>query len=255
MAAIAPAYGRLRRLRRRTGIVARVLIVALFANGCRQSVSTQIVPIAFSLPRDERLTYRIQTDTEVNLGRVELSVAASGSTLKFSTLIDAGGGRMNSSEVLVDLVTLLPLRVRRTVSEGGRNFQVQERYDGGVLMVNEQGSTGEHHRRQRLPESAYDDQESLFLWRTLQFTPGYTVRYVDVVVNPETGAISRPVGTVHVAFKEQIQLPQGPVTAWKVEYGAAGFQNIAWYEDGPLRRLVKYSIPAQQITYYLAGSQ
>ncbi|MGI8550195.1 MAG: hypothetical protein ACR2PL_05245 [Dehalococcoidia bacterium] len=218
---------------------------------CRPGTTSQVVPIAAPLPVQERARYRIESDTGQKLGEAILSIENGGGALTFTTHIELSNGNTNDGRTVVEPPTLRPRSVDRSVTLSGHRIDLHEVYSvDGVTSTLENGSSVRTHV-QKLPESAYDDQESLFLWRTLQFATGYTVHYVNVLFDARGGTISRPLGTAHVAFRERIRLPTGNADAWRVEFSAAGLANTAWYEDSPGRRLLKYRIPAQQVTYYL----
>lgn len=221
------------------------------ALACGSSLTTQVVPIAFKLPSPEQSRYRIQSDAGKDLGEAMLTTRANGDVLQLGIHVQASNGSTNDALVSVDAGTLEPQSVERSDTLAGHRYDLHQVYAKGTLTVTLQDGATTHEHSQKLPESAYDDQESLFLWRSLDFTPGYTVHYISVVVNPQTGEISRPTAQAHVDFRETIRIPAGSFTAWKVEFSAAGFVNTAWYEDGPQRRLLEYSIPAQGVTYYL----
>jgi hypothetical protein len=71
---------------------------------------------------------------------------------------------------------------------------------------------------------------------------GEPVSYVNVVVDPKRGTISRALATVEVSGREQVQLPSGAVAAWRVDFSSAGVTNRAWYAADGDRRLLKYEI-------------
>lgn len=235
----------------RSGRIVFLPFLLLLLVACQGSVTTQVVPIAYQLPPHERSTYQMVSDTGANLGQVGLSTDLTGSQLHLQIHIQAANGSVNDTVSVVDPRGLEPEQVNRSVSVSHQRYSVQSIYAGGKLTTTLRHGTIARTHHQTEPETAYDDQESLFLWRTLNFQPGYQVRYIDVVVNPETGGINSPVATAEVARKENVTTPFGSYEAWRVEFRAGGFVNTAWYEDGPQRRLVRYSIPAQHLSYFL----
>jgi len=95
---------------------------------------------------------------------------------------------------------------------------------------------GERTQSADISETAYDNLESLFLWRTVEMGAGETVSYINVVVDPKRGTISRALATVAVSGREQVRLPSGTVEAWRVDFSSAGVTNQAWYAvDGGRR--------------------
>jgi hypothetical protein len=104
------------------------------------------------------------------------------------------------------------------------------------------GERGKRTRTAEVSETAYDNLESLFLWRTIGMGAGERVSYVNVVVDPKRGTISRALSTVEVSGREIVTLADGPVEAWRVDFTSAGVTNHAWYAVSEDRRLVKYEI-------------
>jgi hypothetical protein len=128
------------------------------------------------------------------------------------------------------------------VLDGDRRWLTRAEYDDeGVTVAFEDGRRM-RTRRAELSEAAYENLASLFLWRTLDQSVGTEVRYVNVVIDPKSGTISRALGTVRVQRREEVQLPAGAVQAWRVEFRSAGVTNTAWYRADGARTLVRYEI-------------
>ena len=87
-----------------------------------------------------------------------------------------------------------------------------------------------------VPEYAYDNDTSLFLWRTLPFADGYEASYVTVITNRR----SRQDVVLNVRGKETVTVPAGTFECWRLEISTENARQVAWYADTPSRPLVKY---------------
>jgi hypothetical protein len=87
-----------------------------------------------------------------------------------------------------------------------------------------------------VPEHAYDNDTSLFLWRTLPFADGYEASYVTIITNRR----NRQDVVLNVRGKETVTVPAGTFECWRLEISTENARQIAWYADTPSRPLVKY---------------
>ena len=87
-----------------------------------------------------------------------------------------------------------------------------------------------------LPESAFDNDSSLFLWRTLPFEEGLEVQYTASIPNRRDSRIV----TLVVREVEQIETPAGAFDAWHVFVLAEGQSHDAWFEVDAPHRMVRY---------------
>jgi hypothetical protein len=87
-----------------------------------------------------------------------------------------------------------------------------------------------------VPEHAYDNDTSLFIWRTLKFEQGYTVTYATVFSNRrDTQTV-----TLRVGGKETVTTPAGDIEAWIVDLSADQLTQRAWLATSPDHKLVAY---------------
>lgn len=87
-----------------------------------------------------------------------------------------------------------------------------------------------------VPEHSYDNDTSLFLWRTLPFEEGYTARYVTIITNRR----NRQTVEVTVRGREPVQIQAGTFTAWRIEIRTSNANQVAWYADDAARTLLRY---------------
>ena len=87
-----------------------------------------------------------------------------------------------------------------------------------------------------VPEHAYDNDSSLFIWRTLKFEKGYNVMYSAVFSNRrDTQTVTLTVGA-----KEIVKTPAGDIEAWIVDLNADQLTQRAWFATTPDHKLVAY---------------
>lgn len=214
---------------------------AIVLTACGENVSTQVVPVAQPLPEREEARYRLLDDKGGEIGGAVLTIATEREGLRLGVAYDFGPERTDRGSVLVRRDSMRPVQAERAVADGERRYLTRTEYNGEVTATLDDGRRA-RRRQAPLSEAAYDNLASLFLWRTLDHSVGTEVRYVNVVVDPRHGTISRALGTVEVQGREEVRLPSGPVQAWRVQFRSAGVSNTAWYRADATRALVRYEI-------------
>jgi len=223
-------------------LAAVIAIAALLLVACGADVTTQVVPVQMPLPDREEAGYSVQDKEGREIGRAVLRIQREGDTLRLSQDYNFGEGELDRSVAVVARDSMRPLLSERLVQDDGREYRTASTYTADAVTVTFAGERGERAREADISETAYDNLESLFLWRTIALGAGETVSYVNVVVDPKRGTISRALARVEVSGREQVRLPSGVVEAWRVDFSSAGVTNQAWYAVDGDRRLVKYAI-------------
>lgn len=223
-------------------LLAAVAACALFVAGCGSTVTTQVVPIQTPLPVAEEAVYRVEDSDGRQIGSAVLTIATDGAESRLTQDYDFGEGQIDRSSVVVDRASMRPRSSERMVIDETWKYRTAANYDEDSVAVTFEGERGERQREAAISETAYDNLESLFLWRTIAMGAGEAVSYVNVVVDPKRGTISRALGTVEVSGREEVRLPSGTVEAWRIDFRSAGVTNHAWYAVDGDRRLVKYQI-------------
>ena len=98
-------------------------------------------------------------------------------------------------------------------------------------------SAGEEDEREfRLSEHAYDNESSLWLWRTLDLAEGYEARYVSV------NALERSQQTVNlrVIDRRTVEVPAGEFDVWRLQIRNGRATRVAWIEVAPPHRVVQW---------------
>ena len=226
--------------------MSRCLLLLLLAvlpalGACGEDVSTQVVPVAQPLPEREEARYRLLDGKGEQIGTARMTIARESDGLRLGIDYDFGPDKRDAGSVLVQRETMRPRHAERTVIDGERRYVTRAEYNGDVTVTLDDG-TRTRSRSAAVNEAAYDNLEALFLWRTMDHSVGTEVRYLNVVVDPRRGTISRALGTVEVKGREAVRLPSGPVQAWRVEFRSAGVVNTAWYRADGARALVRYQI-------------
>jgi hypothetical protein len=180
----------------------------------------------------EVLNYVVRDNDNNNLGRDTLSVEINGATTTVTQLF-ANSERRDESAVDVNTADFKPLKGHREIVTPAETDVLDWEYteDGVLIRHNEDRQTG-----LSVPEHSYDNDTSLFLWRTLPFAEGYEARYTTIITNFR----SRQTVELRVTGKESVRVPAGEFTAWRLEIRTNNARQIAWFADTPTRELLKY---------------
>ena len=140
----------------------------------------------------------------------------------------------DSIDVVVDSQTLKPVSSVRTIENENPDDEdlIEVTYTEAGASV----KVGDRQTGLSVPEHAYDNDTSLFLWRTLPFADGYEASYVTVITNRR----NRQDVVLNVKGKETVTVPAGTFECWRLEISTENARQIAWYADTPSRPLVKY---------------
>ena len=181
---------------------------------------------------DEVLNYNVRDNSNKTLGRETLQIDVNEQSTTLAQVF-ANDERRDETRVEVDSDSLKPRTGRREIDTPEEKDTLEWTYtDEGVLIThNDEKQTG-----LSVPEHSYDNDTSLFLWRTLPFAEGYEGRYTTIITNFR----ARQTVDLRVTGKEPVRVPAGEFTAWRLEIRTANARQVAWYADTPTRPLVKY---------------
>jgi len=222
--------------------LAAIAACALLVSACGASVTIQILPIAMPLPEREEAVYRVQDKDGAEIGRAVFSITTEGADSRFAQDYDFGNGQIDRSSVTMLRDSMRPRSGERFVQDGSAEYRTLEVYEPEKVTVTFTDARRERQREADIAETAYSNLQSLALWRTLPMGAGERFSFVNVVVDPKRGTISRALATVEVSGREQVRLPSGVVEAWRVDFRSAGVTNQAWYAVDGTRPLVKYAV-------------
>ncbi len=164
------------------------------------------------------------------------TIEQQGDTYVLTTSYESPNGNSDTTTVVVDAETLKPLSSVREIDNDNPDDQsrieVEYTDEGALISID----NGDKQSGLTLKEHSYDNDSSLFLWRTIDMTEGYESSYYTVITNQRTD--QRVV--LRVTGKETVTVPAGEFDAWKVEILTTNARQVAWYADTPERPLVRY---------------
>jgi len=231
-----------------------VAALAALAAGCNTGSSIKTSDIVdrvpWTAPETHRYELRIDNDPA---GETTLSVRREGDAFVLSQLSADDKGNSDGSNTTVDASTLKPLANEHTVIDKDQKRVAVARYEdvgtdecdsGRIARIEQQvydppdEATPDSTRGGPLcvPEHAYDNDSSLFIWRTIRFEPGYEVSYISVISNRR----EKRTITLRVNRIERVQTPAGEFDAWRVDIIADNVHQTAWFSTDDDRHLVAY---------------
>jgi hypothetical protein len=238
----------------RTAILAALLLPALlFGIACglhpAKAPPTADLAITVPWPAQEQAQYvLLDSKGQKEVGRGTLSVSKQGDQYELGQHFAGTDNSSDESSVFVDAKTLKPVSFHRKLALKNQTQEVKGDYDATKAIANITEVTGGKDRPVplRLGSNYYDNDTSLFLWRTIPFAQGYTAAYRTVL----TGNRSQAIVQIEVTGKEEVTVPAGTFQAWKLEIRSSGVKQFAWFADTPQHPLVQYdnSIQRFQLT-------
>lgn len=199
----------------------------------------------------EKHTYQLKQDG-TDKGETQLAVEKDGANFVLRQLSHDEKGNSDNSSVTVDAAALKPVSGTREIIDASQRTVLTTAYESGakacdsglVVQIKQQvykPPSAEKPDSSRssplcLKEHSYDNDASLFLWRTVKFEKGYTVTYRTVL----TGRRATQIVTVNVKDQERVTTPAGDFDAWFVEITAAQSTQRAWFATSSDHRLLRY---------------
>jgi len=238
---------------RRLALAASILLTIAGGAACGDDgldpANEIVVDIPWTAP--ESYEYVLIDDDGEEQGSGSLSVVEQDG--RFAIIQDFGDTEGNSdrSVLMVDAETLEPFVSSREIvdAEDDRRVLLDTEYgelsDGsyGVRIrernfdpSSEQDPDSERCNPLKLPENAYDNDSSLFLWRTITFEEDHDVVYTASIPNRR---LRRNV-TLSIIRQERVETPAGPFDAWYMAILAEGQSHEAWFATTDDHKLLKY---------------
>ncbi len=216
------------------------LVTAFLLAGCLQAKLVETKDLTISVPWTAPETSQyvlLSRNGKEEVGRGTLEIAKGDGTYELSLKFQNGEDYDNSTTV-VDATTLKPISVHRDRLVDGKHKELNATYDptAKVVTITEVKDSSERPVPHRLKDNYYDNDSSLFLWRSIPFVVGYVNIYRTVV----TGSGEQQVVHVEVKPKERIEVPAGTFDAWRVQIESRDNKQLAWYADTPEHPLVQY---------------
>lgn len=233
-------------------LVAPALVLA--ASACTPSDSCpkcQDVVTGVPWQAGEKLTYSLTQDS-ADKGETQLVVEKDGANFVLRQLSHDEKGNSDSSSVTVDAATLKPASGTREIIDSTQRTVLTAAYESGTkdcdagLAVQIKQEVYKPPSAEKpdstrsnplcITEHSYDNDTSLFVWRTIKFEKGYTVMYRTVL----TGRRTTQIVTLTVRDQERITTPAGDFDAWFVEIAADQSTQQAWFATSDDHRLLRY---------------
>jgi hypothetical protein len=145
---------------------------------------------------------------------------------------DYTGDTTDRSSVTVDSTTLKPKSATRHIVAKDDDVTIETTYTDTDVIIKQ----GDKQSGLGLPEHAYDNDTSLFLWRTLPFETGWQGSYNTVITNRR----SHQKVNLSVLRRESVRLSTGEFNAWRLEIKTSNATQTAWYSDTPRHELLRY---------------
>lgn len=237
-------------------LLAALLGLLALAGGCTSDTACpQCQDIVTTIPWSAPEAYQYQLkDGDTVKGQATLAVKQEGGRVIFTQSFKDGQGNSDESSVTADATTLKPIASARTVIDSELRRVLETSYEDvdksecsslRVVRITQttyeppDDTTPQSTRSNPLcvPEHAYDNDSSLFIWRTITFEKGYTVSYKTVLAN------RRETQTVTLTVRDQakIQTAAGEADAWVVDIAAPTGNQRAWFATTPDHRLLRYN--------------
>jgi len=242
---------------RRPGLVTFALVLLVLGVACSSgtaTVDTAEVVTTVEFPAGERLEYRLIEAGE-ELGDGTLLTEQTEDGWRFEQRYTSATVEGASDVSVADVDSMLrPRSSERTIThEDGRadSYAVEyrpgdERYVSTVTQAGEDPEVREFELR----EHAYDNESSLWLWRTLDLHEDFEARYVSV--NPFER--SQQVVDVSVTERTTIEVPAGEFEVWRVQILNGRATRIAWIEVAAPHRIIQWDNGASFLQLVEASS-
>lgn len=229
----------------RWAILPVVAAAALLAAACTQDDDLPTEDVVFSIPWTvgEESSYSILDDDGESLGTGILKIDQDEEG-RLRLVQEYENPEFSDQLILLaEAETLKPISIERVISGDEGVLQIEGRYSRDVVEVERivVEDDKEERRTDRLdiPENAYDNASSLFLWRTMRLGEGFQAAY-NSLATAEVGKPQSIRVTTRVAGRETVKVPAGIFEAWRLEIRFSGRGQTAWYATEGSRPLVKY---------------
>lgn len=243
-----------RQMIRASAIVIAMLGLLAFAPACNlDDECTNCEDIVSEIPWEdgETLTYELQRAGE-RVGTYTLEAEAAGDTWVLTQRYDGDEGDFDTATVTVDRETLKPIRTvrevqgedTRRVADASYDEVPEGECDSGVVARIEQrvysppdSDEPDSTRSNPLcvPEFSYENDSSLFLWRTIAFDEGYDATYNAVLT------AVREIQQINIRVIERTEeTPMGAIDSWRVVIESNGRTQQAWFSAEDDHRILVY---------------
>lgn len=235
-------------------------------DGASPSGDTEPVVAQIPFAPGERLVYAIRNAEGTRIGTGTLSVVEQGGHLALRQSYEETApppGMPPSTDagaVEVDAKTLEPLAGSRQIA---RRTGTQAPVDGYTWTYGESNGKDvlranaiKHDEKPSLKgitlrDHYYDNESSLWLWRTLAFAEGYDKFYVSA------NAVEQQQHTVNLSIRqrETVEVPAGTFEAWRLLFRNGRAVRTAWVNVNAPHEVVKWDNGEVVFLLELSGKQ
>jgi len=213
--------------------LATVLILCSILLGCAPEEGIAIPTTPW--PDKEQTRYTVEEQAGNTIGSGTLTIARKGESYILGQYWKLGDIKQTVSiEVASD--DLKPVSGNQTIVSPRGEVKINTTYTGNKLSIEAETPQGPRTAEIDVPDDAYDNDEVLFLFRTLPFEEGYQATYTIIVAS----TAQKPKVTITIIGKEQIEAPAGLFHCWKLELKVAEQKQYVWYSIDDPHHLVKY---------------
>ncbi len=235
----------------------------LVSAGCATNDGPETQDIVTTIPwtAPERAHYDLTNrKRDDDMGEGTISIVRDGEHLVMRQEFRDNDGNEDTTEVRVDPTTLKPQSGRREIIDAKDDRREVLETEYGTLDDDSYGvrikqltykprtdtePDNERSNPLRVPEHSYDNDTSLFIWRTIPFADDYTVTYNAIIANRRA---KRPV-TLHVMGQERVETPAGQFDAWHLRIEAEQQSHDAWFATTDDHTLLVYDNDRQVFLY------
>jgi hypothetical protein len=253
---------------RRPALVALVAILVAATFACRADDGPKTTTVVDNIPWSgaEAYSYQIVNSDEEPQGEGLLAIIPTSDGLIFTQRFSDEDGNSDGSALLVNKDTLLPSRGERNIIDAKDDRREQLITEYGTLDNGDHGVRIEQRtydpRDETDPDAtrcnplkarddAYDNDSSLFIWRTINFEEGKTVTYENVLPNVRD---KDPI-TLRVRKQERVKTPAGEFDAWAVGIERGTDVQLAWFATTPDHKLLVYNNKQDQVFLYTGEAE
>jgi hypothetical protein len=204
-------------------LFALVVLSASCADGRSEHGGTAFILDVPFVP-GERLEYSLHDDAGTKIAEGTLSVRRAGDSLELlQSYRSLNAASTDVASTLVHPDTLRPRLTSRAIEDADSKHEYRATYGLDSRTV-ELERDEEAPRTLNLPEHAYDNESSLWLWRALPLDEDFNGRYQSV------NAVERSRQDVDLAVtgRQQIDVPAGTFDTWRLQVRNGRATRIAW---------------------------
>ena len=215
-------------------LVALCVMMALV--GCGGTPPTLTVA-GVPWPDDEATEYRIEDVDGNAMGSANMTVHREDDTYLFTQSYSVADQQVvQNISVRVNADDLKPLAGIQIIETADSTIEIGSIYSNSTLSVVAIIDGEQQSATLDIPADTYDNDEALFLLRTIPFEVGYTATYTNAV--PSAGML--PKATLSVVAEETVNAPAGSFDCYKLKLSATGATIYIWYAVESPHYLVKY---------------